>query len=146
VPPPGQPPSTVRQLALPLALAGAGVAAFAFVGLVRPDSGNPLAAVYLSCPSRVVFGVYCPLCGGTRAARALATGDPGAVLGLNALLPVLLGLGLWAFTHRVGRVLGWLRVPPLPRNATFWSVLGALTVVYGVVRNLPWEPFTLLAP
>ncbi len=121
---------------------GVGAAAFGFVAAVPPGSGHALAAVYLPCPSLTLFGVLCPLCGGTRAARALVTGDLLAVPGRNALLPLLLVLGSWALVAS----LSGGRVRSVPRSGRFWAVIGILTLLYGVLRNLPWEPFVWLAP
>ncbi len=141
------PTGTGRSLLWPtVGIVAAGGATALFLTTVDPGSANPLAAAYLGCPSRTWFGVLCPLCGGTRAARAVVTGDVGAVWRLNLVLPVLLALGAWAYLAAATR--GWRRgrVPPVPRTRGFWLPLGMLTALYGVLRNLPFEPFTLLAP
>lgn len=55
----------------------------------------------------------------------------------------LLGLLVWlaygAHFESVGR-----RIPALP-SWTGW-LLGGVVLVFGILRNLPWWPFTLLAP
>ncbi len=63
---------------------------------------------------------------------------------MNPLLFVLLALApLFAVWH-----LGWR--PPwlqrLARVAADWKPWVALVLVYWIARNLPWFPFTLLAP
>jgi hypothetical protein len=128
-------------LAEPLAVAAAGAAAFGAVRLIHP---NP--AITLACPSLTLFGVFCPLCGGTRGAYSLMTGDLAAMLGYNALLPVLLILATWGWIAWTTRRLGWSAVPGIPRRGLVFASFGALALVYGVARNFPWEPFTLLAP
>jgi hypothetical protein len=152
-PPPPAPPapgasvgsSRAARLLPGVAVGALAAGAVTFLVAVEPGSSNPLAALYLECPSRTLFGVLCPLCGGTRAARALVAGDVRAVPGLNLVLPVLLVLGAWAaLAATTWR--GRSRIPPVPRTAGFWGTLGVLTVVYGVLRNLPVEPFIWLAP
>lgn len=145
-----RPAASPRRARCPLlwptvGLVAAGGATALFLTTVEPGSSNPLAVAYVECPSRALFGVLCPLCGGTRAARAVVTGDLGAVARLNLVLPVLLVLSAWAYLASATR--GWRRaVPPVPRTRRLWLPLGALTVLYGVLRNLPFEPFSVLAP
>lgn len=128
-----------------LTVIGLGGTAAAFLVTVEPGSSSPLAALYVQCPSLTLFGVLCPLCGGTRAARALVSGDLRAVAGFNLVLPVLIVLGAWAW---LASITAGARapVPPVPRTRRLWVSLGAATVLYAVLRNLPWEPFTWLAP
>lgn len=51
-------------------------------------------SLLIPCPFLSFFGIYCPACGGTRALRALITGEFSLALHENALvslLPVLMG-------------------------------------------------------
>jgi hypothetical protein len=49
---------------------------------------NPATGVYPPCPSQVLAGIDCPLCGGLRATSSLLQGDFGSFVGHNALLAV----------------------------------------------------------
>lgn len=140
-PPPLHSSRPPGRLGEPLAVAAAGVASFAAVRWLHPRE-----ALGFACPSITLFGVYCPLCGGTRGAYALTTGDLAGMLGYNALLPVLLLLAGWAWTAWTARRLGWAEAPGIPRPGLVLAALGVLALAYGVARNLPWEPFTALAP
>jgi hypothetical protein len=123
------------RLAAPLVtFAGVG-AAFAYVAAVDPNQPGH----YPVCPLLRWTGLYCPGCGGLRAAHALTHGDLTAALGANALAVLLLlacAVG-WA---------GWLatavrgRPPrlPLPARSWPWWALGALLAAFTVVRNLPF--------
>lgn len=76
-------------------------------------------------------GLWCPLCGSTRASFALAHAQPMAALHANALfvaaLPVLAVLG-W-------RRLGPADQRPLPRPVAWAAIV--LVLAFGVFRNLP---------
>lgn len=132
-------PCRVRE---PLGVGALGVAAFAAVRWLHPTG-----RVRLPCPSLVLFGVYCPLCGGTRAAYALSTGALGAAFGYNAFVPVIVLLSGWGWLAWLTRCMGGkVRVPGIPRQGTVLVLVALLSVIYGVLRNLPWAPFTTLAP
>ncbi|MEV5436329.1 DUF2752 domain-containing protein [Streptomyces sp. NPDC052682] len=130
---PGATRSLPRRLAAPAAVLAAVAGAFAYVGAVDPNEPGH----YPACPLLRLTGLYCPGCGGLRSAHAVVHGDLLAALHDNAAA-VLGYLGcavLWAVwvVHAVrGRP---LRIEPRP--AHLWSV-GALVLVFTVVRNLPF--------
>ncbi|WP_016907061.1 DUF2752 domain-containing protein [Streptomyces xiaopingdaonensis] len=128
------------RLAAPLAALAAAGAAFAYVGAVDPNTPGH----YPACPLLTFTGVYCPGCGGLRAAHALAHGDVPAALGANAfavVLVVLLAGVLLAWLVRSARGRP-LRVPA--PSAVHWWAVGAVVGVFSVVRNLPFG--AVLAP
>ncbi|MFP4149577.1 MAG: DUF2752 domain-containing protein [Nitriliruptoraceae bacterium] len=128
------------SLTEPLIAAGVAAASVALVGLVYPRYPE----LFPSCPSRTLFGVWCPLCGGTRSAHALASGDLRAAVRLNAFLPVLVVLTAWSWLAWVSRGRGRWPLPAIPR--WLWWTVGLAWLAYGVLRNLPVEPFTSWAP
>jgi len=100
------------------------------------------------CMFHRLTGLECPGCGGTRAFFALARGDLATSLRYNPwALVLMLGLGIWA-AKRVIRVFAprsrWGE-PLAMRSSTLWTIL-ILLFVFAFLRNLPWWPFTLLAP
>ena len=127
---------------MPTALLALGAAGIAVV-LPRLD---PFASTSLlpPCPLHALTGIYCPGCGSTRCLYALLHGDVWLALAMNPLLVVSLPLlGLMSINAA-----GWRptwAIPlmrPLARPALWlWLLLG-----YGVLRNIPWYPFNLLAP
>lgn len=124
-----------RRLVAPLGVAALAVGACAYLAAVDPSEPGH----YPVCPSRAIFGVDCPGCGGMRAMHSLLHGDVSAALDHNALILVFIGaaVALWAVwlarairgsapavTHRQFRV----------RNVMLISGLVAL-LAFGVVRN-----------
>ncbi|MFA7767347.1 DUF2752 domain-containing protein [Streptomyces sp. NPDC048723] len=142
---PGQPaerpsPSRARRLAVPAFYLAGVTAAFAYVGAVDPNEPGH----YPVCPTFRLTGVLCPGCGGLRSAHAFAQGDLVTALGANALAVV----GYFVFA---GFMALWLvrafRGGPTPRivlRPRYWWALGALALVFVVVRNLSFG--SALAP
>jgi hypothetical protein len=100
---------------------------------------------YPVCGTYAFLGIHCPGCGSLRALHHLTHGRWLAALNANALLVMGLGAGgVWAFACRA-RYGTWSAA--LDRLQPAWIWWGGATVLaFGVLRNLPWEPFTRLAP
>ncbi len=129
---------TRRQITVAVIVTALGVAGAAFFFLVDPSS-----VVFLPrCPLYTMTGIYCPGCGATRALHALLRGHWLAALRLNALftlsLPGLGIFGLYRWTKSDREAEAW-------KPQWTWVLLGML-VTFGVLRNIPVYPFTLLAP
>ncbi len=87
------------------------------------------------CPLYHLFHIYCPGCGSTRATFYLLDGDIYGVFRSNPIyLPVILISILMVFMPRV-----------MLRPRIVWSCVTAI-FLFWILRNLPWYPFTLLAP
>ncbi|RDZ26231.1 DUF2752 domain-containing protein [Lysobacter silvisoli] len=121
-----------------VAAAGAGVWVLRRVDPNAPDSPLP------GCLFYHFTGLYCPGCGSTRALHGLVHGDLGQFLAMNPLLAVVMPALPLLVLHGMGYRL------PLPKraidtllSAKFWlGLMGG----YWVLRNLPWWPFSWLAP
>ncbi|MFF4523851.1 DUF2752 domain-containing protein [Streptomyces bluensis] len=125
--------SVLGRLALPAGVLAAVTGAFAYVGAVDPNEPGH----YPVCPLLRLTGLYCPGCGGLRAAHAFAHGDLGTALTDNALavlgfLAFAAGWTVWVVRAVRARPMR-IELPPV----ALWS-LGALTLVFTVVRNLPF--------
>ena len=106
---------------------------------------NPVtAAFYPKCLFHEMTGLYCPGCGSTRALYCLMHGEFREALRDNALVVLalpLLGAILLARAFR--------RRPPIAarRFKLGWLILLVTGImVFGVARNIPRRPFSLLAP
>jgi len=123
---------------LALALIGVGIV------FVRRAGPTP-PAWYPPCPLHATTGLYCPGCGSARVLHDLAHGHLLAACGHNiliiALAPFLL---VWAIIS-LWRALCHNR-PPLRAPLGAARILLIVIVAFWIARNLPWWPFTLLAP
>ena len=89
-----------------------------------PDSGVPW------CPSAVLFGVVCPLCGLTRGVARLVRGDVAASVGFHPLAWVVLAVSIAAWVAWLGRRAGWWqwRSPAIERWLAGGLVFGLAVV------------------
>lgn len=98
------------------------------------------------CPVRRLTGLYCPGCGSTRAAAAVLHGDLLAALDYNPLAMAFAPILFYAGLKQAARMLTGRTIPRRHIQAHYiWALLG-LICLYAILRNLPWEPFALLAP
>ncbi|MGC4016667.1 MAG: DUF2752 domain-containing protein [Luteolibacter sp.] len=96
------------------------------------------------CGFRRWTGWWCPGCGGTRCTMRLIHGDVAGAWAMNPLA-MILG-GAFAGWMLLGLVCEWRgrRMPAMPSWLAWF--LPTLILVFWLARNLPWWPFTLLAP
>ena len=98
------------------------------------------------CPLYSMTGFACPGCGLTRGFHALLHGDILTALDFNAMLPffgLLIGFG---FVSLVFFVLRGRKMSLNLLHPTGLYVFLVVLLVFGVTRNLPWYPFTVLFP
>lgn len=110
------------SLGEPLTVGALGGAALVLVD--PPDAGIPW------CPSAVVFGVACPLCGLTRGVARLVRGDVAASLEFHPLAWLVLLLAGLAWVSWLGRRTGWWSGRPvlLERLAIGGVVAGLVAI------------------
>lgn len=100
---------------------------------------------YPACTFHRLTGFNCPGCGGLRALHQLTHGNILTAFQCNplfiALLPLLLITGLRWFTR--GREAFDSTV--FFRPVILWTLL-ALTVLFTILRNLPWPAFAWMSP
>ena len=133
----------IRPLYLLGATAALAAAASGTALLQRYDP-NVAGSPFPPCLFHALTGYWCIGCGMTRALHALVHGDLPRAFAMNPLGVLLLPVIPLMVAHSQGwqpRVLEPLmRVLLAP---TFWLFL---LPAYWIARNLPWFPFTLLAP
>jgi len=123
-----------ERLSLPLITAGALATATVALRLRDPhDAGS-----WGFCPSRVLFGVSCPGCGGLRAVNDLTHGDVVGAASSNLLLVLATPVVAWVFlTWFLGAWQGRSRTPRWLVSPAFSTAWVATIVVFTIVRNTP---------
>jgi hypothetical protein len=125
-------------------LAAAVVGLVAGIWTLRTFDPNTAGSLFPSCLFFTLTGLYCPGCGLTRALHALVHFDLPRALAMNSLM--VLSVPLWALmaVHGVG---GRLRLPAAVTSILFDGRYWIFALLlFGVLRNLPWWPFSWLAP
>ena len=87
------------------------------------------------CPRHRTTGLWCPLCGGTRATRELMHGDLGAAMGYNPFALVLEAVVIVLVARWLLASARGLRRPLVTGGEGI--LLGVALAVFAVVRNLP---------
>ncbi len=133
-------PITVR---LSAAVGAAVIAA----GSVTVSYFDPsIAKVLPICPLLSLTGFACPGCGLTRGFHALFHGDVLTALDFNALIPIwALVLG-YAFLSLVLLAVRGRELPMLPFGPKVLFGFIIVLLLFGILRNLPFYPFTILFP
>jgi len=124
-----------------------GFIATAAAGIVMLAVFDPATSgVFPPCPVLYLTGWYCPGCGSLRALHQLLHGNLHAAWAMNPLMILLLPFVCYGLaSHGLGAIRG-RRLPQLFLPAIWIQALGCVIIVYGIVRNLPFHPFDLLAP
>lgn len=92
-------------------------------------------AIFPPCPFHLVTGCHCPGCGSLRAIHSLLHGHLAGAMAQNPLMVVSIPVvGVMLFSP------AWIYKRWVP-----WAAMIVL-IVYGVIRNMPVWPLTLLAP
>ena len=127
-------------------LAATGVLAMAagssFLWYFNPSNAN----FFPACPLLSMTGLACPGCGLTRGFHALFHGEVLTAVDYNALIPLFALLFGFFF---VSMLLVAVRGRAFPKWAYSPKPLFGflvLLIVFGVLRNLPFYPFTFLYP
>jgi len=108
---------------------------------------NPASSIfYAPCPFKTLTGFYCPGCGSLRALHQLLHGNFLSAFRLNPLMVLALPIMVYAFCSKViffvtGRPLPRIFVPAI----WIWLLL-VIILLFWVFRNIPLQPFSLLAP
>ena len=104
------------------------------------QNGSPLPP----CPSRWLTGLYCPGCGATRALHALLHGDIEKAFSMNVVFVMALPVVILLILQQANVLpAGLNKTARLFSDARPWAWL---LISFAVLRNLPWYPFSLLAP
>jgi len=93
-------------------------------------------SIFPVCPFHQMTGLWCPGCGTTRALHQLLHGNLAAAFRFNLLSMSMLPVAGYLIVRGDTSTL---------KPAWIWALL-VVVVAFGVLRNIPAYPFTLLAP
>ena len=128
------------------ALAAAGVMAMS-AGSAAVWYFDPTTAGFFPvCPLYSMTGLACPGCGLTRGFHALFHGDLLTALDYNALIPLFFLIFGFLFVSMVMIAVRGRGLVKLTHSPKLLFGFFVLLVVFGVLRNLPFYPFTFLYP
>ncbi len=134
--------SAVRGGLLLLVAVGLGFGVYLLIVVPPTDD-----SFYPRCQLHTLTGLHCPGCGTTRSLHALVHGHIAQALAYNALAFIVIPIVGFALVRSLWT---WYRALPTPngiRGNPVWPwLIAAILLTYGVLRNLPWYPFSLLAP
>lgn len=132
----------VRGAIFALVLAGGFVLSYC-IAVFPPNDQS----FYPRCQLHSLTGLHCPGCGTTRAVHSLLNGQVEQAIAWNPIalivVPVLaiaLIRSLWSWA--------WERPAKPMRRSPAWiaAVIGTILILFGILRNVPIEPFSRLAP
>lgn len=108
---------------------------------------NPASSgFYLPCPFHRLTGLYCPGCGSLRAMHQLLHGNLTAAFGLNPLMVLSLPfLGYGFISYSASAMRNRPRKSVIIPAFGIWLIL-LIIVLFWILRNITFYPFTLLAP
>jgi hypothetical protein len=108
---------------------------------------NPLAyGFYPRCVLLRLTGLYCPGCGALRATHALLHGHLLQALDYNLLYVLTLPFAGYLAASYLSAALTGRRLPTYTLSANQARLVFVLVMAFAVLRNLPYAPFTYLAP
>ena len=129
-----------RALYVVAVLAAAAGAAMLYIVDPREPGNYPV------CPFLGVTGYHCAGCGTLRALHQLLYGNPISALGYNAL--TVLALPFMAYAFAAGGLRAFRAPAPGPifiNPRLIWGLFFGI-VAFWVLRNVPVEPLSILAP
>lgn len=123
-----------RRLASPLAIGG--MAAVATLALRLRDPH--VSGAWGACPTRLLTGFDCPMCGGLRAVNDLTHLDLGAALSSNLVFVLAVPAILFFWGRRlVACWRGGTAMQPLRIPSWAWAVGLGVLGAFTIARNLP---------
>ncbi len=99
-----------------------------------------------ACPLYSTTGFACPGCGMTRGFHALFHGDIVTAVDYNALIPIFVLIFGYLFLSLVLFAVRGRGLPMSGVRPEWLFVLLGMMIVFGVLRNLPYYPFSVLFP
>jgi hypothetical protein len=102
-------------------------------------------SIYPPCIFHTVTGYLCPICGSSRSLHSLAHGNFLSAMRSNIFLVATIVVGTALYIVKLFEIIFGKRVSfRIHYKAGY--ILIILLILFGLIRNIPYYPFTLLAP
>lgn len=125
-------PGRLPAWASPALLFAGGLAACAYTLAVDPNHSS----AYPQCPTKLLTGLDCPMCGATRAVHSLLRADLRGAMDHNLLFVLLAPFIAYAFVAWTASRMGH-PMKPIPMSSKWVTIpLVVVLVVFTVVRNI----------
>lgn len=138
--------SELDQLSKTRVLAGLGAAVMGISSLLVTYFDPSKSNLFPVCPLFALTGFACPGCGLTRGFHSLFHGDIISAIDFNALIPLWAVIFAWVFVSLLLLALRGKGLPMWPTAPKFLWVLLFVMVGFGIMRNIPVWPLTILFP
>ena len=103
-------------------------------------------SLFPRCLFNSITGYYCPGCGSQRAIHSLLHLDFAGVVSYNFLFIPAFLLIIYHYLHPIlNRIFNWKLPNIFYFKSTPWIIFGFI-VAFWILRNLPFYPFSVLAP
>ena len=134
--------ASIQQRFISSALLVLILAACVYLFLYEPNESN----VYPKCPFHVLTGLHCPGCGSLRACHQILHGNITGAFGFNPLLVISIPLLIWFIVMHFSIVVRGYTIPGLYIPSRWiWGIFAAI-MIFWILRNIPVDPLTALAP
>jgi len=124
-------------LVAPAGLLATGLVACAYIAAVDPNHSS----AYPQCPTKMLTGLDCPMCGATRAVHSLLRADVVGAMDHNLLFVLMVPAFVYAFVAWTATRMGHPMRPIPIESKWLWGPLLVLMVAFMIVRNLPMQPW-----
>ena len=102
--------------------------------------------IFPRCAFNALTGYYCPGCGSQRAIHSLLHFNIAKVISNNLLfLPAVLLVAYHYVRTPINKIFKWNLPNILYFKNTPWIIFGVI-MLFWILRNLPWYPFSALTP
>ncbi|BAY60375.1 hypothetical protein NIES22_04340 [Calothrix brevissima NIES-22] len=125
-----------------ITLTGVIVVAAIILYFFNPSS----SALYPPSPFRALTGLYCPGCGTLRALHQLLHGHIFKAFDLNPLMMVAMPYLIYSYVSYSAPVILGVKVPQIFIKPNWIWLILKIILGYWVLRNIPFAPFSWLAP
>ena len=133
----------IRGYGIYIIIGIAGILFLIILFFFNPESSS----LYPPCPFYYTTGYFCPGCGTLRGIHYFIHGHILKALSYNPLSIFLLPfIALYGLFHFIYLLRGKTLKVAFLESSRFIYVLLSIIILYWILRNIPYYPFTLLAP